>query len=348
VDVLFDPACQEPLRAGAWDPERALALIDRIVGDAEAHFSPRTWWPLHPRDIEPGEPTDVPSTTLYFGAAGVVWALDRLRPTVAAQTSLDALLADHHEWLRAFGYADETAAYLIGDTPIELMAFRREPTAARADRLAELIAGNREHPARELLDAGPARQPLHVSRRRPRLRGHRVGPDSWTRAAGRRRLGRVAGRDRGDGEPHGHARGRPGELASLAARRREPDDRAVLPRRAGLRRLPGRPAGQRARRTAARGRRDDLGGRPAGQGPRAVPRHRRQRLRLPPAPPAHRRRGVARAARAFAMHGIGQVEEACDRYGHLRFSLWTGDLGFALYLRDCVDAGAGFPTLDVF
>jgi hypothetical protein len=65
----------------------------------------------------------------------------------------------------------------------------------------------------------------------------------------------------------------------------------------------------------------------------------------------HRRTGDAvwlERARAFAMHGIGQVEEACDRYGHLRFSLWTGDLGFALYLGDCVDAGAGFPTLDVF
>ena len=48
------------------------------------------------------------------------------------------------------------------------------------------------------------------------------------------------------------------------------------------------------------------------------------------------------------MHGIGQVQDACARHGHLRFSLWTGDLGFALYLRDCVDEGAAFPTLDVF
>ena len=32
----------------------------------------------------------------------------------------------------------------------------------------------------------------------------------------------------------------------------------------------------------------------------------------------------------------------------MRYSLWTGDLGFAIYLWDCVRANAQFPTLDVF
>jgi hypothetical protein len=65
----------------------------------------------------------------------------------------------------------------------------------------------------------------------------------------------------------------------------------------------------------------------------------------------HRRTGDPvwlERARAFAMHGIGQVEDAYAQYGHLRFSLWTGDLGFAVYLWDCVQGGHEFPTLDVF
>ena len=53
-------------------------------------------------------------------------------------------------------------------------------------------------------------------------------------------------------------------------------------------------------------------------------------------------------ARAFAMHGIGQAEEDARRHGQYRYSLWTGDLGFAIYLWDCVRAIAQFPTLDVF
>jgi hypothetical protein len=48
------------------------------------------------------------------------------------------------------------------------------------------------------------------------------------------------------------------------------------------------------------------------------------------------------------MHGIVQTDEARKRYGQGRYSLWTGDLGFAIYLRDCIGAQAHFPTLDVF
>lgn len=53
-------------------------------------------------------------------------------------------------------------------------------------------------------------------------------------------------------------------------------------------------------------------------------------------------------ARAFAMHAIGQVERAREEHGRGRYTLWTGDLGTALYLWDCIEARATVPTLDVF
>ena len=53
-------------------------------------------------------------------------------------------------------------------------------------------------------------------------------------------------------------------------------------------------------------------------------------------------------ARSFAMHGITQTKQAAVRYGQLRYALWTGDVGFAIYLRDCIRIEAHFPTLDVF
>jgi predicted esterase len=53
-------------------------------------------------------------------------------------------------------------------------------------------------------------------------------------------------------------------------------------------------------------------------------------------------------ARAFAMHGIAQTEADAVRYGQMRYSLWTGDPGFAVYLWNCVRGAAAFPTLDVF
>ena len=53
-------------------------------------------------------------------------------------------------------------------------------------------------------------------------------------------------------------------------------------------------------------------------------------------------------ARAFAMHGIVQTEAAAAQHGRLRYSLWTGDPGFAIYLWDCLRGEAAFPTLDVY
>ena len=48
-------------------------------------------------------------------------------------------------------------------------------------------------------------------------------------------------------------------------------------------------------------------------------------------------------ARAFAMHAAEQVEAARTEYGRGRYSLWTGDLGTALYLSDCSDGAGKLP-----
>ena len=53
-------------------------------------------------------------------------------------------------------------------------------------------------------------------------------------------------------------------------------------------------------------------------------------------------------ARAFAMHAIAQMEADERRHGQQRYSLWTGDVGLAIYLWDCLRGRAEFPTLDVF
>jgi len=53
-------------------------------------------------------------------------------------------------------------------------------------------------------------------------------------------------------------------------------------------------------------------------------------------------------ARRFAMHAIAQSDAARVAHGQRKFSLWTGDLGLALYLADCLDARASFPALDYF
>lgn len=58
-------------------------------------------------------------------------------------------------------------------------------------------------------------------------------------------------------------------------------------------------------------------------------------------------RWLARA-RAFAMHGMAQTLRDAHAHGRMRYSLWTGDPGFALYLADCIRGAGRFPTLEKF
>ena len=53
-------------------------------------------------------------------------------------------------------------------------------------------------------------------------------------------------------------------------------------------------------------------------------------------------------ARRFAMHAIEQVEHQRAQFGRGRYTLWTGDVGVALYLRACVNGDVTFPTIDRF
>ncbi|MRD48257.1 lanthionine synthetase [Caenimonas koreensis DSM 17982] len=53
-------------------------------------------------------------------------------------------------------------------------------------------------------------------------------------------------------------------------------------------------------------------------------------------------------ARAFAMHAIEQVEAGRIKHGQGWHTLWTGDLGVAMFLASCVAGDSEFGTLDVF
>ncbi len=51
-------------------------------------------------------------------------------------------------------------------------------------------------------------------------------------------------------------------------------------------------------------------------------------------------------ARMFAVHALEQVERLRAQRGGGRYSLWTGDLGVALYVADCIDERTAYPFFD--
>jgi hypothetical protein len=53
-------------------------------------------------------------------------------------------------------------------------------------------------------------------------------------------------------------------------------------------------------------------------------------------------------ARRFAVHALGQAAAARQERGRGRYSLWTGDVGVALFAADCVEARARYPILETW
>jgi hypothetical protein len=54
------------------------------------------------------------------------------------------------------------------------------------------------------------------------------------------------------------------------------------------------------------------------------------------------------SARRFALHALGQVERLRARRGRGRYSLWTGDVGVALFAAGCLDARSAYPVFDTW
>ncbi len=158
--MLHDPSRHEALLAIEWNESQARETIHRIVSAAERDFSPQTYWPVHPRDLDghPGPHQIAPS--LYFGACGVMWALHYLQEVGAATLTrshagdLEILLTKTREWLHSLGNPG-LASYMLGETPVHLMAYGRKPSEAIADRLATLIEGNSDNSTRELMWGAP-------------------------------------------------------------------------------------------------------------------------------------------------------------------------------------------------
>src|SRR2546430_1398665 len=52
-------------------------------------------------------------------------------------------------------------------------------------------------------------------------------------------------------------------------------------------------------------------------------------------------------ARRFAVHALAQADRIATACGQRRYSLFTGDLGTALFAAACLDVDARFPVIDV-
>ena len=364
--MLFSPEAHEPLADQPWSADSVRAAIAAIVADAESAFD--DGWPMHPLDAEDGDEPGARFRTMYIGGAGVVAALHRLaqRGFVELQRDYVPYLEESLEAPRDFADEDPQRSLWMGETGIRLVLQRLAPSPANLERLSELIAGNAHDERCELMWGSPGtilagrELGFDVTASVDWLRGRRDSDGVWTQhlyGTSTRYLGPAHGfagcalalgdledlsetlsrfaveqdgvvnwppimgeqlDETGDGLIRTQwCHGAPGIVATLAHLLDEQLAAAggELTWRAG----PLRKGANLCHGTAGNG-----------------------YAFLALLDRTGDERWLARA-RAFAMHAARQVEQTRSEHGRGRHTLWTGDLGTAVYLADCIDGAGRLP-----
>ena len=149
---MIESARHVPLDATPWDEGVALAAIEEIVSDALAHFDQERFWPAHPLD----EAKDG-NSSLYLGAAGMIWGLDYLKRVGATEAAINfgavlpRLLARTQAEMAAYGDYSATGSFLFGDLGTALVVMRLAPAQAIADLIYARCEANTHLPVRELM-----------------------------------------------------------------------------------------------------------------------------------------------------------------------------------------------------
>lgn len=367
---LWRASEHEALAGVQWSEERARAAIAAIVADTEAAFD-GTRWPWHPGDGDEDEdPND-----LYFGGAGVAWALTELGSTGWEDVALSRI----DRW-RAAPLLFENAvatSYHFGELGAALTAFGVTRDSGVADRVHELVCAEPSPETWEVMAGSPG--VLLAAEAMLAWTGEQRWDDAWRAAAERVLAARDAdglwtqfyvGREfRFLGPAHGYA----GIIRALTNRGEAPapaDLSAYVTRDDGLLNwdpaTDARPDEIRVQwchgapgMVATLGDLLDLDDALAGGELtwRAGPLAKGSGLCHGTTGNAyaflalHQRTGDElwlERARAFAMHALAQVERERAALGRGRYSLMTGDIGVALFLRDLLAGDDRFPTMGPF
>jgi hypothetical protein len=385
VRVLFQPKLHEPLTEDAWDENRARDAIRAIVADADRAFDPVALWPAAEWDVWQATPPMKNVYVGAAGVFLALDQLRRrglaeteIDLAAATRRTLDAWREqpDFEQWTDLPSRPE--SALLTGRTGVLLAAWRVEPSPELADELHTRVRENVGNEAVEVMWGAPGT--MLAARAMHEWTGDERWADAWRESA----ESVLAMRDddglwtnRLYGETFRSLTPPHGLVGNIAALGRVPDDdREALEREtndllarfavheSGLANWPHREGAEANRLQWCAGAPGIVVG---------AASYLDEELLLAGAdaiwqagPPGmekgsgicHGTAGNGHAflkvfertgdelwldrARRFAVHALGQIE----RRGTGRYSLFTGDVGVALFVADCIDGRSVVPVTD--
>lgn len=392
--MLFDPRVHEPLVDADWDPLVVEHAIRTIALDAEQAFRGAEWWPVHPIDVDPGDPPSFHG--VYLGAAGVVWALQRLTQAGLHDPRIDHARLAEEVWasyLRQPEFNGPHPSIWMGEGGIALVAWLLQPRQETVDRLAQIVSTEPQDETLEFMWGTPGL--LLIADVLLTHTGEARWAEAWQTMA-HRLLARYGENVPGfwtqrlygyGSEILGPVHGLVGVVAMLTRRPELLETGSLLAETiAVLSRLALREGEQANWAPSLQEGLRHREGFIRTQWCHGTPGIVTSLASLPPNPEldglllagseltwlagplrkganlCHGTAGNGFAllklftrtgdelwldrARRFAMHCLAQVAATRDHYGHGHFSLWTGDLGTAVYLQQCLNAASELPAFD--
>ncbi len=148
--MIYDPERHLQITDEKWDNQKALSTIQQIFDFLCVGRDANGLWPAHP-----DEESDIPfNKGLYNGATGTVWGLIQISEFLKKDLPFDPQQAAKHiydSYLAEPDTGSVVPSLLLGETGILLLLDKLSPSPEVKNKLRKCIADNIRNPANEAL-----------------------------------------------------------------------------------------------------------------------------------------------------------------------------------------------------
>lgn len=147
--MLFSTERHFKIECEEWQPEKAHEIVGEILRVAESALTEEMLWPVHPLDKNDDR---MPNTTMYYGAGGVAWGLDKLHKKVGSRSKVS-----YNQVLESCIKlkSDPPNSYFFGETGLRLALQSIAPTSENLGELKKNIQTLALSETNELMAGAP-------------------------------------------------------------------------------------------------------------------------------------------------------------------------------------------------